>query len=919
MMPARGSRIGAKVNRKLVAGAGAVVVILAVVWWVFLRKGDEAKSVVAEHGRSAEITPPPQPSGGDRSAPRGMAPAWKIDVDIEGPLRLEGQVVDPQGKGVGGAEVWLTSAPPRSVKTEDDGTFAFDKLVGRQYQLTAQTAELIGGPVTYKLGAKSDPVVIHLGEGAGLEVIVVDDAKQPVANAEVKLSAMGEHTAKSDDKGKAVLKPVKVGWLAVEVTATGYAANGSFTQVGSAGAVAKMTVTLHRGVSVSGRVIDDTGKPVAKVHVSAGDTGAWGWSRDADSVVTDDKGEFKIAALAPGAHALSASDSEHATTRTPPITVADKPVTGIEIKLKAGGTIAGTVVDTAGKPVPFAMVRVAGTGGNMWSSPRQVTSDKTGAFELRGLQRAKLQARAESDASASKVVDVDLTDQGAKQDLKLVLDVGGVIAGIVVDEKGQPVPEIEIHAFPDFTDTAAMKNTALAGMSSTTSGGDGSFTVHGLPDGSYRLAASRSGNQMRDWGQEGTKASVGDKAVKIVLASPGTLVGKLLIDGQSTPPALATVQLGRTGTTPIVDGAFTVKDLTPGTYDVTFRGVEFAEFIQRDVKIEAGATKDLGTVTVLRGRKLTGTVVDNTGTAVANARIKVGDMLVSLAGADDQAANIDEMSGIKTATTDQNGGFTLVGIPRRATNVAADHPDKGRSIAMPVPEGTDDPPPMTIALRGFGSIVGTVTMKGAPQPEVMISDSSKDGGAQATFARTAEDGTFTLAKVPEGTHVLSAMQSEGIGMSMKSTSVSVVVTAGNQTTATIDIPIGNITLTVTVAALPGNQVDAAQVFLLNGTVQATNAKQMMDGFLGGAVKGMKIWFGTGKPFPEFDELVPGTYSVCAIPVTGNVMDPAFQQRLQKSASQLKVFCKPLELTASPAAQTFATQLPSMVPLTTPPS
>ena len=34
-----------------------------------------------------------------------MAPRWQLDIDPEGPLQLEGQVVDAQGHGVGGADV----------------------------------------------------------------------------------------------------------------------------------------------------------------------------------------------------------------------------------------------------------------------------------------------------------------------------------------------------------------------------------------------------------------------------------------------------------------------------------------------------------------------------------------------------------------------------------------------------------------------------------------------------------------------------------------------------------------------------------------------------------------------------------------------------------------------------------------------
>ena len=52
----------------------------------------------------------------------------------------------------------------------------------------------------------------------------------------------------------------------------------------------------------------------------------------------------------------------------------------------------------------------------------------------------------------------------------------------------------------------------------------------------------------------------------------------------SNAPAFAGVQ----PSTPANAGAFDMKDVTPGTYDVTFRSPEFAELVKRDVKIEPG-------------------------------------------------------------------------------------------------------------------------------------------------------------------------------------------------------------------------------------------------------------------------------------------------------------------------------------------
>src|SRR5262245_15649038 len=145
-------------NRKHVGPLSVLVLVaLAAGCFACRDRGNAKRPAESQHARSGKIdAPKPAAKTEDTPAPPGMAPRWALDVDPEGPLRLEGQVVDEAGHGVGGAEVWLGSVPPRTAKSEDDGTFAFDKLVGREYALTATSAELIGGPVQYKLTEKSD-------------------------------------------------------------------------------------------------------------------------------------------------------------------------------------------------------------------------------------------------------------------------------------------------------------------------------------------------------------------------------------------------------------------------------------------------------------------------------------------------------------------------------------------------------------------------------------------------------------------------------------------------------------------------------------------------------------------------------------------------------------------------------------------
>jgi len=135
----------------------------------------------------------------------------------------------------------------------------------------------------------------------------------------------------------------------------------------------------------------------------------------------------------------------------------------------------------------------------------------------------------------------------------------------------------------------------------------------------------------------------------------------------------------------------------------------------------------------------------------------------------------------------------------------------------------------------------------------------------------------------------------------------------------IDIPVGSIALTVQVRPMAGAHLDAAQVFLFRGAVAASNAKQLTDGFLGGSVAGMKFWFGEGKPMPEFDELVPGDYSACSVPVTGSLSDPTVQQRIQEHMDLLKVYCVQVKVTPSPDKQVITQDLPAMVTLPPPKS
>jgi hypothetical protein len=161
------------------------------------------------------------------------------------------------------------------------------------------------------------------------------------------------------------------------------------------------------------------------------------------------------------------------------------------------------------------------------------------------------------------------------------------------------------------------------------------------------------------------------------------------------------------------------------------------------------------------------------------------------------------------------------------------------------------------------------------------------------------------------------MRNAGFGASTAGGDTTVV--AGQHAQLDIDIPQGDVTLTVEVRAKPGAEVDGAEVELASGTVSVTNGKQLQDAFLhgtGNGVGGVKIWLG-GTDFPAFDKLKPGQYTVCTLPATGNMADPKLLNELEEQADKLAVYCAPVTVAPSPAAQRFVHLVPSMTPLPPP--
>ena len=468
-------------------------------------------------------------------------------------------------------------------------------------------------------------------------------------------------TAKTDDDGNATLEPVHAG------LGRGRGERGRLrADIGVHARSARRRdrrssrSRCTRASPVSGRVVDEArqaDREGARQRERWLGTAAGG---EPIAVTTDAKGEFTFAALAAGTHVLDATDGEHAPARPTPVTVdAIARSTGIEITMKAGG-VARRHRRRRRRQArchsrPYASPATA-QQHVAWSRRARRRPTRHGTFELRGLSRAKLQARAESDAAASKIVDVDLVDASRpRRDVKLVLDVTGTIAGIVVDDDrpaGARGPGQRVPRHPRRRSAPRRSRSRACRRRRPTA--PARFTIRGLPDGAYRLwRRARVGRRQYGWGQQGTPAKTGDKNVQDHAAGArrlvkGTIVARERRRRRSSRRVAARLQHPAT---PRDDGTFEIKDLSPGTYDLTC-----AARVRRARRSTTSRSSPARPPTsarspCMRGRKLVGKVVDASGTPVAGREGQGSARCCSRCRAPTRADRRDceEMAGVRTA------------------------------------------------------------------------------------------------------------------------------------------------------------------------------------------------------------------------------------------------------------------------------
>lgn len=134
------------------------------------------------------------------------------------------------------------------------------------------------------------------------------------------------------------------------------------------------------------------------------------------------------------------------------------------------------------------------------------------------------------------------------------------------------------------------------------------------------------------------------------------------------------------------------------------------------VEVEDGGTKDLGTVTVKRGRSISGRVLDASGMQVAAATVAAG---VLLTGGGQKLYIEGESIGARETETDDQGRFLLSGFPPASITVTAGKAGVGRSPSLSIPSGPSSAE-IDLVLAATESVSGIARLDGTPLADTII-------------------------------------------------------------------------------------------------------------------------------------------------------------------------------------------------------
>lgn len=524
---------------------------------------------------------------------RGVRPPapQPVTIRLEPEAVLRGRVVDEGGEPVAGARVdlrwqaYLPEEPDRPVgepvfrnaRSAADGRFELREIPAGTAHVSAGAAGFVSPEpkaVDLPRPAAAGELRLVLERGAILQGRVTSASGEPVPAVRV---GVGGSAASTNDDGLYWLEGAELGRQEVLFLHPSYGrlAKPFDVQPG----VNVLDVAFEPGVEVTGRVVDESGRPVSGARVELGSENHFDLKQYRD--VTGGDGRFRLSPVVQGRYRAKAGAEGFSDAELPQIVaVSGEPVSNLEIALAKEAVLSGRILGLSPEDLARVEVEARGDRGDTVAA----WTDGRGRYEVRPLYPGDWLVRAalwDGQRQAQARLSISRSDREVTRDLefgeRLTLTMQ-----VLYDE--EPLPDARV----------SLRGQRIAAERAATTDFEGRLRFDDLEPDTYRvgLRSSRSSIVHNDQIELQQNRDV-------TLRLQGATVGGLVVSATSGDPVSEALLSMRpiegadyliTATTK-ADGRFGAYRIQPGRYrvDVRARGFTPAE---QELQVAGGQVVD---------------------------------------------------------------------------------------------------------------------------------------------------------------------------------------------------------------------------------------------------------------------------------------------------------------------------------------
>ncbi len=564
-----------------------------------------------------------------------------IDFALESGGSISGTVTDADGAvAYLRVEAWKEGAPGwGGSMTASDGTYTIPGLSAGIYHVEVHFGWGPTGTTYTNYASEEKVVTVAAGQTtSGVDFLLttggsisgtVTTGGQAVQYARIEAwkeesPDWGDTWTASD--GTYTLSGLTTGTYHVKVDATGssysgYAASEKIVSVTAGEERSGVDFSLTQGASISGTVTAG-GAAAQYVRVDAwrdwesGETPDWG-----DTVTASD-GTYTINGLMGGKYHVNirTEDTSYASYASLEQTVtvaAGGSETGVDFALTTGGSISGTVT-LSSAAVSYVRVWAWREGAPDWGD---TITDDSGTYTISGLSSGSYHVGLDLmgttyESYTANEQTVTVTAGAETSSIDFALAQGGSISGTVTDASGA-VSDVHVEAWND-EDT---------GHGWTKTGSSGTYTITGLPAGTYNVEVHYSNYAPQMQSSVSVTAGQTTSGIDFTLAAAGAISGTVTYGGAGVADIEVFAWSPGTyaGGEALTDasGNYVIDDLPAGTYKVKPEAEGYAGTMEEDVSVTAGVNTTGVDFTLSDGGNLTGTVTDSNGTPLEEVNINI--------------------------------------------------------------------------------------------------------------------------------------------------------------------------------------------------------------------------------------------------------------------------------------------------------